>query len=239
MDYALKFKELRKYFDLTQEQFAQDLGVSRSVVSQIEINRFDPSIQLIAAANVKFNIPLKYFFNDSLTIHDVLKSTGNINENAQVHAQVTAKNDRKKDVKIIRHERDQANEVSGVPFYEQLIATAGDFTDILQSSTPTSYLNLPQISDCNAVIPVHGSSMKGLIESGDLIAIKEVKSRSEFDPSLPYLVITNEHRMIKYLRADPENEAIIWADSTNHKPIKLDAGNILLIYAIKCVIRLF
>jgi phage repressor protein C with HTH and peptisase S24 domain len=98
---------------------------------------------------------------------------------------------------------------------------------------------MPQIADCEAVLPVYGSSMKGVIEPGDLIAIKEIRSRDEFDPTVPYMVITEEHRMVKYLRVDEENQSIIWAESTNHAKIRLAADNIKKVYAIKCVIRFF
>lgn len=81
--------------------------------------------------------------------------------------------------------------------------------------------------------------MKGVIEPGDLIAIKEIRSRNEFDPSIPYMVITDEHRMIKYLHMDPEDESLVWAESTNHAKIKLHVDNIKTVYAIKCVIRFF
>lgn len=128
---------------------------------------------------------------------------------------------------------------SGIPYYEQLPASAGDFPSFLNQAKPTSHIDLPQITDCIAVLPVYGSSMKGVIEPGDLIAIKEVMGRGEFDPALPYLVITEEHRMIKYLHVDEVDDSIIWAESTNHAKIKLHAENIKIVYAIKCVIRFF
>jgi len=235
MDYSLKFKEIRNFFKLTQIAFAEDIGVSRSVVSQIELKRFNPTIDLITVITTKFNIDLKYFFTETTNLKEFINGNLTLPKDGNLYGNLT----RKKEVKILKSNSNVKNEIIGIPFYEKLIATAGNFTDVLANSTPTSYFNLPQIMDCTAVIPVHGSSMKGLIESGDFIAIKEVISRSEFDPSLPYLVITNEHRMIKYLRADPEDSQIIWADSTNLKPFKLEASNILFIYSIKCVIRLF
>ena len=128
---------------------------------------------------------------------------------------------------------------SGVPYYEMLPAAAGDLTTFLHEAKPTSYINLPQIVDCIAVLPVYGSSMKGVVEPGDLIALKEVKSRNEFDPALPYLIITEEHRMVKYLHVDNNDNSVIWAESTNHPAIKLQVDTIKMVYAIKCVIRIF
>lgn len=232
VDYANKFKQLRVFFNLTQEDLANEIGLTRSAVSQIEIGRFDPTINVISSICVKYDVDLKYFFNNSLSIRESVK-------NYKVDYKVTSKSDKKNDLKVVSESNSAINGHKGVPYYEQLLASAGNFNDIIANSTATSYINLPQIIDCTAVIPVHGSSMKGLIEPGDLIAIKELVGRTEYDPSMPYLVITNEHRMIKYLRADADNGEIIWAESTNHKPIKLELHNILYVYAIKCVIRLF
>jgi len=128
---------------------------------------------------------------------------------------------------------------NGIPFYENLPASAGDFNAFFDQKIPTSFLDIPQLKGCDAILPVYGTSMKGIIEAGDLVAIKEIKSRNEFDPSLPYLVITDEHRMIKYLRVDDEDESIIWAESSNHHKIKLLAENIKKVYAIKGLIRFF
>lgn len=127
----------------------------------------------------------------------------------------------------------------GIPYYDTLPASAGDIYSFLNQAKPTSFIDLPQLTDCVAVLPVYGSSMKGVIEPGDLIAIKEVKTRDEFDPCVPYMVITEEHRMVKYLRVDENDQMVIWAESTNHAKIRLNADNIKMVYAIKCVIRFF
>lgn len=144
-----------------------------------------------------------------------------------------------KGVPILNEDRDALISTTGVPYYEMLPASAGDFVVFLSKAKPISFINLPQLIDCIAVFPVFGSSMKGIVEPGDLIAIKEIKSRNEFDPALPYLIITDEHRMIKYLHMDEDDNSIIWAESTNLAKIKLQTENIKMVYAIKCVIRFF
>jgi hypothetical protein len=128
---------------------------------------------------------------------------------------------------------------SGIPYYDNLPASAGDFLAFLNEAKPSAFITLPQVSDCTAIFPVYGSSMKGVIEPGDLIAIKEMLTRNEFDPSMPYLVITEEHRMVKYLHVDEKDDSIVWAESTNLPKIRLSAESIKKVYSIKCVIRFF
>lgn len=235
MDYALKFKQLREHFNLTQSELGAEINISRAVISQIELNKHKPTLDILTMIIKKFDVDIKYFFEDDFNL--VVENAPV--KNAPVNAPVDAPISGKKQVKVVTCDDKLVQTTDGIPYYEMLPATAGNYNDILNTAEPTSYINLPQLEGCTAVLPVYGSSMKGLIEPGDLIAIKELKSRTEFDPSVPYLVITTEQRMIKYLRADDTDPQVIWADSTNHKPFKLDPQNILFVYAIKCVIRLF
>lgn len=242
MDYALKFRQLREHFNLTQTELGNEIGISRAVISQIELNKHKPTLEILTLIIKKFDIDIKFFFEDDFNISEENAHLINAPEDAHLNAHLIKKNtpiSDKKGIKVLPEAKSVMQSTGGIPYYELLPATAGNFNDILNTAEPTSYINLPQIEGCTAVLPVYGSSMKGLIEPGDLIAIKELKSRTEFDPSVPYMIITNEHRMIKYLRADESDAEVIWAESTNHKPIKLEAHNILYVYAIKCVIRFF
>lgn len=131
------------------------------------------------------------------------------------------------------------NSNKGIPYYETLLATAGDFISLLNDAVPRLYYNIPQFDDCKALIPVYGHSMKGIVDPGDLIAIAEINNRDEFNPQRPYLVITEDNRMIKYLKEDETDSSIIWAESTNHARIKLHVENIKKIYAIKGIVRIY
>ena len=144
-----------------------------------------------------------------------------------------------KPVPFLTGDKSIMNSGNGIPYYDTLPASAGDIFSFLNQAKPASFIDLPQLTDCIAVLPVYGSSMKGIIEPGDLIAIKEVKTRNEFDPCIPYMVVTEEHRMVKYLRVDENDQMVIWAESTNHAKIRLSADNIKMVYAIKCVVRFF
>ncbi|MFN3939704.1 MAG: helix-turn-helix domain-containing protein, partial [Chitinophagales bacterium] len=64
MSYGKKFKEVRRAHLLSQEQFAKKLGISRSVVSQIEIDKIQPTIQALRKLASTFNISLDYLMRD-------------------------------------------------------------------------------------------------------------------------------------------------------------------------------
>ncbi len=58
----------RAILDLTQEELAQKIGVSRQTISSIEKNRYVPSTVLALKMSELFNKPVNAFF--SLTVDD-------------------------------------------------------------------------------------------------------------------------------------------------------------------------
>jgi transcriptional regulator with XRE-family HTH domain len=59
-----KIKKLRKSLGLSQREFSDKIGISRSVLSQIEINKIKASVDLVASISSTFNITSDYFFQD-------------------------------------------------------------------------------------------------------------------------------------------------------------------------------
>lgn len=55
-----KIREVRRANRQSQEEFATQLGISRSVLSQIEIDRIKPSVETIKKISTVFNVSLDY-----------------------------------------------------------------------------------------------------------------------------------------------------------------------------------
>ncbi|MBK8486277.1 MAG: helix-turn-helix domain-containing protein [Chitinophagales bacterium] len=64
MSYGKKFKEVRRAHLLSQEEFAKKLGISRSIVSQVEIDKIKPTIDALKKMASTFNISLDYLMQD-------------------------------------------------------------------------------------------------------------------------------------------------------------------------------
>jgi phage repressor protein C with HTH and peptisase S24 domain len=222
------------YLGITKYTFYKNTGITRGVLDQ-DTGMSEENIARFLAQYPDVNPDWLIFGSGEML---KTKSTKFLTiEKGQ--EKVQEKGSKRKVQKTLPFNDEMVTSDIGIPYYEDLHVAAGDIPAVFSNAKPTSYINLPQIKDCQAVLPVMGGSMKGVVESGDLIAIKEIKSRNEFDPSLPYLIITDEHRMIKYLRVDEDDENIIWAESTNHSRIRLHVDNIKMVYAIKCIIRCF
>jgi putative transcriptional regulator len=57
-----KLKIIRAILDLTQEQLAEKIGVSRQTINSIETNRFVPSTVLALKLSKLFGKPVNEFF---------------------------------------------------------------------------------------------------------------------------------------------------------------------------------
>lgn len=58
-----RIKELRATFDLTQEQLAENIGVSRQTIISIENGRYNPSLLLAYKIAKSFNCQIEEVFN--------------------------------------------------------------------------------------------------------------------------------------------------------------------------------
>ena len=69
MDFGDIIKEIRKKEDLSQEEFATALNVSRQSVSQWENNKNTPSLYYIKKICKKYKVDINYFIEDKRDIN--------------------------------------------------------------------------------------------------------------------------------------------------------------------------
>lgn len=58
-----KIKELRKAAGLRQEDFANELGVTRQTIIAIENNKYDPTLELAMKISAFFNLTVNDIFS--------------------------------------------------------------------------------------------------------------------------------------------------------------------------------
>lgn len=59
-----RLKEIRIYHNKTQTQVANDLNISKSIISAYEKNIRVPSVDIIIKLKNYFNVPISYFFDE-------------------------------------------------------------------------------------------------------------------------------------------------------------------------------
>lgn len=62
MEIQNRVKKFRKKEDLTQEELAKELDVSRQTVNAIETGKYDPSLELALKTAEFFNVPTEDIF---------------------------------------------------------------------------------------------------------------------------------------------------------------------------------
>lgn len=96
------------------------------------------------------------------------------------------------------------------------------------------YIDIPQFQDCDFYIKVFGNSMYPKYCNGDLVACRELKDRNIIPYGEAYLIITQEHRMIKYIDGSKNGkELVLRSEHPDFKPFPLNRKDILFLYVIK------
>ena len=120
-----------------------------------------------------------------------------------------------------------------IPYYADLPVSAGEqgLSQIETEEKPTGYMLIPNVS-AERIFPVVGCSMLPKIKPGDVIGTNTVNTWDKVEPDKIYMIVTNEERMIKRLRTDPENNDILWCVSDNYKEFKIDKNEIKSIFHV-------
>lgn len=129
----------------------------------------------------------------------------------------------------------------GTPVYD-LDATCGDrsrpivFTD----EHIIGHVNLPNVSPTAVIIRANGDSMEPHIHDGDWIAVREVANLNVIYYGQVYLVITNEYRLLKYLRRDEDEQhyVILRSDNANYDDIRLPKNEIRHLFIVENILSL-
>ena len=75
MSIAEKFKAVRLANDMTQEEFAKTLGISRGNLANIEIGKVEPTSVLINCVSMMYQVDKDWILNDNHTDMEIKKAT--------------------------------------------------------------------------------------------------------------------------------------------------------------------
>lgn len=106
----------------------------------------------------------------------------------------------------------------GTPVYD-IDATCGDLSRpiVFTDEHIIGHVNLPNVSPNAVIIRANGDSMEPHIKDGDWIAVREVFNYNEIFYGQVYLVITEENRLLKYVRRDEDEQHYVILRSENEK----------------------
>lgn len=125
-----------------------------------------------------------------------------------------------------------------VPYYNVDITAGGIdlFSDNLE--TPDDYVRAPGFQDCDFALPVYGHSMKPIITNGDKVICKQIKDFDFFNYGETYVVITDEQRLVKFLRKNTQKGFVTLAShNKDYDDIDMPIGKIRNLYLVKGILK--
>jgi len=129
----------------------------------------------------------------------------------------------------------------GTPVYD-IDATCGNLSRpiVFTDEHIIGHVNLPNVSSNAVIIRANGDSMEPHINDGDWIAVREVFNFNELYYGQVYLVITEELRLLKYLRKDEDEQNYILLRSENDRydDIRLAKSSIRSLFIVENVLSL-
>jgi len=141
-------------------------------------------------------------------------------------------NSAKEVVEVVEH---------GTPVYD-VDATCGDVSRpiVFTDEHIIGHVNLPNVSPTAVIIRANGDSMEPHIHDGDWIAVREVANLNVLYYGQVYLVITNEYRLLKYLRRDEDEQhyVLLRSANENYDDIRLPKADIRHLFIVENILSL-
>jgi phage repressor protein C with HTH and peptisase S24 domain len=128
--------------------------------------------------------------------------------------------------------------VQSVPYYDvDVFASDAPLMEEIGAIEPSYFIPIPFFRDCDFAVKVSGHSMYPKIASGDIIVVKEIRSREFLVYGEIYLIVskTDNYRVIKYLHEDPENEQnfLLVSENGKVKPFSMPKTELYKLYLVK------
>lgn len=129
-------------------------------------------------------------------------------------------------------------EGEGLPYYEVDVAAGplelyGDTPEF-----PALKLVIPGFEDCDLALNVWGDSMYPRYNAGDIIICKRVRDKSEVVYGEPYLIITAERRVLKYLKKASQKEYwLLVSENDHYDPFEVEIDKVLHLFLVKGKIK--
>lgn len=128
----------------------------------------------------------------------------------------------------------QKIEEDRIPYYE-IPATMSPLVVYNDSQEiPLYYIDMPALKGCDFALPAWGDSMYPKIKNGQIIAVKQLKDKSQIQWGEIYLVITDEIRAVKYLRKHKDESLVILAsENRSYDDMIIERDKILNLFIVK------
>ncbi len=216
-------RHLRSLKGYSQEQFAEELGWTRSVVGSYEEGRSEPSIDRLIDLSAYFNIPIDILVKNDLRL---AKDTSFIEiGNKRVLFPISVDEDNEELIEIIPAKA-SAGYLQG---YDD-----PEYIEQLQK------IKLPFLpTGTHRAFPIQGDSMLP-VKDGAFVVAKYVSDIADIRDGRTYVVLTREDGLVyKRLYTIPGSDGYLelHPDNKLYKPYTIHASDILELWEFTCCIN--
>lgn len=218
-----KIEQIRKAHQLTQESFAATIGVSRSVLSQIEIGKINPTLEVIKQIAINYCISYDQLLGDEPLKIDSSKKPILYTSNP-----------------YDTHSNEIIKKVS-IPLIP-ISAMAGIATgDISVLHLDVDRYVIPDFKNkADYLIRISGTSMSPKYYNGDVVACKTIPKETFIQWGKVYVMDTIQGALCKRLFQSDKGEdwVSVVSDNENYPPFEMKKKEIRSLAIVIGVIRL-
>ncbi len=128
----------------------------------------------------------------------------------------------------------------GIPVYD-IDVTAGcqELSMMFTEDRINGFISLPRLSPDSIIVRVSGNSMYPEIADGGYIAIRPVKSLKTIFWGHIYVVVTEDYRLVKYVRRNPSDEKHIILHSANpdYDDMKINRSDVINLFYVEAILN--
>ena len=208
-----RIRRARRFLKLSQQRFADELGISRSYVGDVENGRIKPSDNLIGLITSKFNVDIEWITSGrGEMVPDSTPEQADALLKLHEQKLAVSKGASGAEPKIL-------GEWSfDVPIFD--IELSAGHGSAVEDEVIVDYLSMPQRffdrravdpASCGAAI-VRGTSMERLLRDGDYVVFD--RSIRKIVSDACYAIRVFDDLLIKYVRKLPDGDLEITAENT-------------------------
>ena len=128
----------------------------------------------------------------------------------------------------------------GVPVYD-IDVTAGceELSMMFTDERINGYVSLPRISPDSIIVRVSGNSMCPEIADGGFIAIRPIKNLDTIFWGHIYVVVTEDYRLVKYVRRHPSDDSFFVLHSANqdYDDMEIKRKSVLSLFYVEAILN--
>jgi repressor LexA len=207
-----KLQSIRQTLSISQEKFAESIGISRANLSQIEQGKQNPTLDQLVNIERIYSIPYDYFFKDDK------KLVGFVNNQLLKHGKITDKYPEISGLSILSESKDEYSTriIPLIPIEAVAGLPNGDL-QVMEYDVQSHY-RVPEFNGkADFLIRINGTSMSPKYYNGDILACKRIKELTFIQWGKVYVMDTVQGPLVKRLYKCKDKEDCIICHSDNEK----------------------